>query len=712
MPASLRLLARLCGLELSYRDVFGKRRCPPTAAVIATLRALGIELDGAGDIERALAERRRSRWLSPCEPVSVMRGGAGALRLRLARGDADTRLHGEIVTEQGERRPWETSLGELAPLAGGEVDGNAFVVKHVPLPDDLPHGYHHGRFEIAGASLETLIIAAPGASAAPPDAPGASGWGGFLPLYALRSGDDWGVGHYRALASLGRHLAAHGADKVATLPLLPTDNEAAAPSPYSPLSRLFWNELYLDLSAVPEVTSCASWQSLTGAPEARRRLAELRAADLVRYAEIAALKRSLLGEAAASFFATCDARRRADLDRFVERRPEVDSFARFRALRQAEGRPWNEWPARLRDGDVSDGDIDSDVYRAHLFAQWLAQQQLGEVADELSGLGMSLCLDLPLGVPHDSFDTWRYRDRFVSGASAGAPPDTFFRHGQSWGLSPLHPQRSRERGHDYLRACLRHHLRFAGTLRIDHVMALHRLYWVPDGFAADEGVYVRYPAAELWAIVALEAQRHDAAIVGEDLGTVPSAVRRAMRRHGAQRIFVVQSEVVNDRTPCLPAPAADSSACMNTHDMPTFAAWVRGDDLADLGELGFFDPRIVAEERERRAAARGALTAFLQHGGWLAEVGDATVGPPDTYALLRACLRFLADSEATDVLINLEDLWLEERPQNVPGTRHERPNWQRRARYTIDEMMALPQVSEALDEIAARRRDAGRRGGA
>ncbi|MGD8328863.1 MAG: 4-alpha-glucanotransferase [Acidobacteriota bacterium] len=672
------------------------------------MRALGTELDGPGDVERALAERRRARWRRHTDPVTVSRGGNGILRLRLARRDADARLRGEIVTEQGERRPWEAHLGDLEPLAGGDVDGAPFVVKHLPLPHDLPQGYHDGRFEIAGTGAKTLIIAAPPTRRPAAEAASNRGWGGFLPLYALRADDDWGVGDYRALATLGRRLAEYGADKVATLPLLPTDNEAPAPSPYSPLSRLFWNELYIDLSAVPEVRDCAAWRRLIDAPESRRRLAELRSTDLVRYAEIDRLKRSLLVEAAAGFFDAGDTQRRADFDRFVERRPEVKELARFRALRHAQGRPWNEWPARLRAGDVRDGDVDVAAYHAHLFAQWLAHRQLGEVADDLAALGTSLYLDLPLGVPHDSYDVWRYRDRFVDGVSAGAPPDTFFRHGQSWGLAPMHPERSREHGHDYLRACLRHHLSFAGTLRIDHVMALHRLFWVPEGFAADEGVYVRYPAAELWAVLALEAQRHDAVIVGEDLGTVPPAVRRSMRRNGARRIFVVQTEVVDDRTPCLATPSADSSACMNTHDMPPFAAWVRGDDLADLGELGFLDRQTVAEERTRRSAAHGALATLLQRGGWLPEADDAGAWRSDTYALLRACLRFLADSAAADVVVNLEDLWLEERPQNVPGTRHERDNWQRRARYTIDEMMALPQVSEALDEIAARRRGAPR----
>lgn len=698
----LHLLGRLHGLQLRYWDVFGNRCCPSPEAIIAVLRALGAEIDDPDDVEGAIEARRRARWLRRVDPVCVSRGGSGTLRLRLPARDAEARLAGEILVENGASCAWEVPLDRLQPLSSGSVDGTSFVVKHAPLPARLPTGYHRCRLQIGSWRGETLIVAAPKAALSPHDLERPAGWGAFLPLYALRTGEDWGVGSYRDLAALAGAVAARGGSTVSTLPLLPIiPSDESGSSPYSPVSRLFWSELFLDLIDVPEVRHSASWQRYVESPEARVRLQQLREADLVAYGEIGRLKRRLLIDAADAFSAV-DGERRARFERFLARQPEVDIYARFRAAAHRHGMPWDRWPAAQRDGELRRADVDRSIYRSHLFGQWLAHEQLEAAADAMGTEGVGLYLDMPLGVPRESFDVWRHRDRFATAASAGAPPDTFFRQGQNWALPPLHPERSREHGHDYLRACVRHHLRVAGTLRIDHVMALHRLFWVPEGFPPTDGVYVRYPARELWAILALESHRNRAVIVGEDLGTVPRAVRRAMRVHGAHRIYVVQTEIAEDRLPCLAPPSPDSIACVNTHDMPTFASYCRGGDLDDLASLGFLDPETTAAEHDQRAAKLRVLTEFLRHGGWLAgrESDDEEVAASD---LLRGCLRFLADSDAADVVVNLEDLWLEERPQNVPGTSHERPNWRRRARHTLDRMMSLPAVIETIDDVARRR---------
>lgn len=692
-------------MQLRYWDVFGHRRCPGPEAIIAVLRALDVELAGMSGVEDAIAARRRQRWRRLVEPVSVARGGEGVLRLRLPQRHADARTRVDIVMEDGSRRAWDIDLGETPPLSSGAISGEAFFVKHVPLPADLPLGYHRATGQIGGDRIETLIIAAPDTCATPDELGRARGWGTFLPLYALRTAADRGVGDYSGLAALAAWTANRGGSTVATLPLLPTGADTGSrPSPYSPLSRLFWSELFVDLDAVPELRRSAANGAPTRASAARRRFDELRDRDLVDYAEIATLERSLLVDGATKLFsADGNGERRRLLERFVERRPEVETYARFRAAMRRHGRPWSDWPARLRRGELDEGDYDPDIYRSHLLGQWLAHEQVGAAADAMRQRGSHLYVDLPLGVPHDSYDVWSRREQFSRGAAAGAPPDTFFLRGQNWALPPLHPERSRRDGHSYVRACLRHHLAVAGTLRIDHVMALHRLYWVPDGFPATEGVYVRYPARELWAILALESRRSRAVIVGEDLGTVPPAVRRAMSRNRAHGIYVVQTEVSEHRLPCLARPTPDSTACMNTHDMPTFASFRDGEDLRDLSALGILEGDALTAENAARDAKMRVLEEFLRHGGWLAE-DEFDGDDARTRALLRASLRFLADSEAATLVVNLEDLWLEDRPQNVPGTSDERPNWRRRARYTLAQIAALPEVVEALMEIDDRRR--------
>jgi 4-alpha-glucanotransferase len=199
---------------------------------------------------------------------------------------------------------------------------------------------------------------------------------------------------------------------------------------------------------------------------------------------------------------------------------------------------------------------------------------------------VELYLDMPLGAHGDGYDVWRYRELFALGASGGAPPDPVFTQGQDWGFAPVHPQRSRERGHAYLRAYLRHHLRHAGMLRIDHVMGLHRLYWVPRGQPASQGAYVTYPAEEVYAMLSIESHRHQAVIVGEDLGTVPPEVSRSLKRHAVGGMFVAQYEFCLPPKPVLRPVPRNVVASLNTHDMPPFHAYWRGLDIEDRRALG------------------------------------------------------------------------------------------------------------------------------
>jgi 4-alpha-glucanotransferase len=243
-------------------------------------------------------------------------------------------------------------------------------------------------------------------------------------------------------------------------------------------------------------------------------------------------------------------------------------------------------------------------------------------------------------------------------------------------------------------------MRHAGSLRLDHVMSLHRLYWIPRELPAGEGVYVRYPAEELWAILALESHRHRTLLVGEDLGTVPDEVREAMDRHEAHHIYVQQYSYAPDPAAAIrPAPAR-SSASLNTHDMFPFAAFWEGHDIEERLDLGHMDEGQAEGERRGREAQRRALAEYLREEGRL-------TGEADARGALRGCLSHLAAGPARMVLLNLEDLWLEREPQNVPGTVQERPNWRRKARHPLEEIETLPEVGDALAEVDRLRRGRG-----
>ena len=312
---------------------------------------------------------------------------------------------------------------------------------------------------------------------------------------------------------------------------------------------------------------------------------------------------------------------------------------------------------------------------------------MGHVAGNAAARRVRLCLDLPLGVKQSGFDPWNESELFVPGMAMGAPPDPFFLGGQNWSLPPIHPQRLREQGYRYFMACLRRHLRHAKILRLDHVMGLYRLFWVPEGMPADQGVYVRYPSSELLAILALESQRHQAVIVGENLGTVPEYVNRSMRRHRILSTYVVPFNIAPEESPPVTPPVEDCVASLNTHDLPTFASFWRGVDIRRGLKMGLHDRQGAKRQCVQRRLTRRALLAWLRGKGMLSPQDD------DPHSVLKACLAMLGASAANLVMVNMEDTWGETRPQNMPGVGPDlHANWQGKARYSLEEFSRMPEV--------------------
>jgi 4-alpha-glucanotransferase len=405
-----------------------------------------------------------------------------------------------------------------------------------------------------------------------------------------------------------------------------------------------------------------------------------------------ALKRRVLEKLAQDCFGRVSARREA-LERFIASRQCIEEYARFRAAMEKLGASWRSWPERLQKGDLRPEDYNEETKQYHLYAQWLAHEQVLELVQTGRDYGAELYLDLPLGVHSDGYDVWRYQELFVPGATAGAPPDAFFTRGQDWGFHPLHPEQLRLSGYDYYISYLRHHLETAGLLRIDHVMGLHRLFWVPRGMEASRGMYVRYPVEEFYAILSLESHRNKAVIVGEDLGTVPPQVRPAMRRHGIHRMYVVYFNMGNKPQQALDPVPSNALASINTHDMPPFAAFWQGRDIRYREELGQQSQEGAEQELTQRKILNQTLLAFLRQQGLLTRDSSA----PEE--VLRAILNWLGQSPAPMVLVNLEDLWLETQPQNIPATGPERPNWRHKARYSLEEFSQMPQVVEVLQGL-------------
>ena len=598
-------LARMYGIQTSYVDMKKQRQDADPVTLLLVLRAIGAPLEKLEDVPAALAHRKEELRKRTVEPIQVA---------------------------------WDGKLGTRR----------------------FESGYHD--LEIKGQ--RTLVISTPSRAYFPAK----HNWGIFAPIYGLHSKRSPAAGDLTDFENMIDWMHELGGSVAATLPLLGAFlDEPFEPSPYSPATRLFWNEFYIDVKRVPE---------FSGSPPVQA----LKRTRFVDYRAVMAHKRAILESLSQRFFSRGAAARKRQFAKFLRENEGVQDYARFRAVTDRQRKGWPAWPERLRNGTIRSSDYDESTKNYHLYAQWIIQEQLRAVSQKAAARGQILYLDLPLGLNGAGYDNWRHPEFFVQGVSGGAPPDPVFTKGQNWGFPPMNPEAMRLNRYAYVIEYLQNHFQYAKLLRIDHVMGLHRFYWIPDGLTGDKGVYVEYPAEELWAILCLESHRFQAGIVGENLGTVPPAVNARMKRHDIRELYVVQYEIMgNPDKPNLRQPPEKSVASLNTHDMPPFRAFLDGLDIDDRLDLGFQDVKGARKERKQRALMRRKLRSF------------------------RSAIEFLSASMANIVLVNAEDLWEETLPQNVPATSTERPNWRRKLRPSVEQIRKMAGIAEVLSNVFAQR---------
>ena len=702
---ALHQLARLMAVQAGYRGNDGRRYLASDETLAAVCAALGAELSGLGDAPEALRAAQSALLRRVVEPVIAHRlGGSVTISVSIPAAVDPDAVWVSLHREDGELD--QRRLGRAAGRALKVDDAGGYRRYSFRMRrGGLPAGYHRLVVEGPGIEASSLVVSAP----ARLEPPGRQ-WGMGVPLYALRTRGDWGVGSYVDLAAFAHWVGERGGALAGTLPLFATflDTPAADPSPYLPASRLAWNELYVDVESLVETDGVPEVRAELSGPALRDQLVRLRRSPLAHPAPTLALKRRLL-EPMARELAAQDPRRsprRAAFDAFLNTHPEVMAYARFRVARERHGPEWHRWPAgeaeAVRTGagrSHSRRIADDPALAYHLYTQWVADAQLAAACSG-PGTPAGLYLDVPVGVHPDGFDPFLEPALFVAGVSGGAPPDGFHAGGQVWGFPPLHPEAIRADGYRHVAAVFRTAMRHAVAVRVDHVMGLHRLYCVPDGGDATDGVYVNYRGDELHAVLVLEAQRAGTVVAGEDLGTVPTTVERAMARDRMLSSFVVQFETsVEEPLPPAPRRAVASFA---THDLPPFAAYWRGLDIGDRRRRDVIDADEATRERRARDRWRSALLASLPRNGLAALPADGDVA--EARRALRGCLRHLAGSPAEVVMIDLEDLWLETEPQNRPGTGPEAGNFRRRTRATLEEAMADPEIAVVLREVDALRR--------
>lgn len=520
-------------------------------------------------------------------------------------------------------------------------------------------------------------------------------WGLAVQLYAVRSSRNWGHGDFGDLAALIDVLAPMGSSAIGLNPLhaLFLDRADDA-SPYSPSSRVFLNPLYI---AIDQVQDCPDAATL-GVAE---RLADVRAAEEVRYAEVAALKLGVLQAGYIRFCDTASPERRRDFELFrIEAGEALQRFAGFEVLRRRFGhKSWWTWPADWRqptssvmtelfDESASGGDPQSDPL-FHVYLQWQAARQLQHCQERarLRGMPIGLYIDLAVGVDPAGADAWGGQDEMLTGVSIGAPPDEYNRSGQNWGLTSYNPQSLIASDGAPLRRMLEAVMRHAGAIRIDHVLGLMRLYLIPLGATAVDGAYVRYPFEVLLDVIVDESQKQRCIVIGEDLGTVPEGFRDVLARRGLWSYQVMLFEREHGGGFRHPSHyRTDALTTFNTHDLPTFAGWITGHDLRTKRALNL-DP---GESDDARAYSRQMLAEAVRMMGGGEGFGGAAA--------------FLAQTPARLVMVTLEDVLGLEDQVNIPGTIDEHPNWRRRVPVTVD---ALAQ-HDGLRHIASVFAQAGR----
>jgi len=694
---ALRELAAVAGLDVEYTAWNGAPTAASAESVLAVLQAmapdLGIKIDSTEDAPHAITVLERERWNEIVPPVVV--GWDGFIVVPFAVPAADDQpWEVEVTTESGHVVRANGRLFDLPGDSHAWPGGAVHCIRRATVSLDGETGYHSVKWRAAGGQGEAFAISAPTRAWGGPGE-GGRRWGVFAPVYGLASPESGQAGDLGTLRRLFDAVERRGGRYVATLPILAQFlDEPCMFSPYSPASRLYWNEMFLDLGPLAARVGLPAPSAPPIVPGTR-----------IDYRTQYAWRRHALDPIAEHVLA--DPSLSSSINTWAHATGAYD-YAAFRAIGEHRRAGWADWTAPWRDAmpmietraDAIALGADGARLATHVVAQWAMQQQL----EALNAGKVGLYLDLPVGVNCDAYEVWRQRHLFLINVAAGAPPDPLFLGGQNWGLPPLSPIALRRDRYRYFIRCVQHHMKVASMLRIDHVMGLFRLYCVPQGRPATDGVYLRYAYEELFAILTLESHRNQCALVGEDLGTVPPQVRPAMARHGMFRIHVGQwffPSKIGQRPETAPP---ESVASLNTHDTATFAGWWRGADIDDRRDLELITAEQDATERIERDAQRVALLAYAQPNSPGISVGDPLA---DVERAMVGATTDLAVGPAEVVLVALDDLALEPFPHNVPGTVHERPNWQRRVdRWSdaLDEQRAAPPAAAAIAGVVTARR--------
>ncbi len=698
-------------IQSSYWDIFGGQHHASRETLQAILRSLGWDVSTYEVIE----SQRRTRFLDRVQSVvpatCVVSENDKWVPVALPE-HLQASISYEILLEDDSLQQGYNHTSQLQFAGAAMVEREHWTWYRLDLPSGLPLGYHSLTISIDGQSVRPAhLIVCPDRAYLPESLAGGGRTSGFnVALYGLRSSRNWGCGDFtdlRALTSWAFREIGFGFLGVNPLHAL-HNRTPYNTSPYLPLSMYYKNHIYIDIEAVPEFASSSCARALFDSPGVQRQIQDLRAAEFVRYSEVALLKRRFLKLLYRGFrrLGQQESRRLA-FDAYCEREGQLlTRFALYCALDEALHKQdrnlwtWRDWPECYQIPDSAEA---QDFAREHArsvefyqYVQFVIEEQLAEAQQHARDTGMPIGLYHDLAVATDNFgcDLWSNRNHYMEGCRVGAPPDDFSPQGQDWGFPPPNKDAHRAEGYELYRESIRKIVRHGGALRIDHVMRLFRLFWIPGGMAPAQGAYVRDYAEDLMHVLALESVRSRNIMVGEDLGTVTDEMRDLFARFGilSYRLFPFERNYQTGefkRSFDYPRQALVSST---THDLPTLAGFWRNTDLESRKNAGLLDEfsyqsqlLVRRSDKQRmldRLHSENLLPAYYTH-----DASDLNDLDGDLH---NAIVGFLSRVPSMILLLNQEDFTKESNQQNLPGTTSQYPNWQRKMAVPVEELNAFP----------------------
>jgi len=715
----LEQLVEYRGIESNYNDAWGRPTTIASETKTKLLSAMGYQVDEPELLLKQVQDNSNNTWLSVLNPVQVLRIEE---HLQIV-----VRLPIELVTDEYVAQI-DTELGEVIQHRFVPIDGQLANVVHIEdiefqeylidIPITLPLGYHTLSLVIDDDELGSMrLIIAPSSCFKPETlTQGQKVWGLSVQLYCLRSEHNWGVGDFSDLSFLVERLAKQGAQFVGLNPihaLYPANANAC--SPYGPSSRRWLNFIYIDVTALDGYQQ-ASIQSIVNDVSFQHKLQQVRASDLVDYETVMALKLQALEsvfEYQNSQYLSKNTKLNKVFKAFVaEGGDSLQTLAVYDALQESlaslEKPSWG-WPVFPKEfSDFHNPAVktftkkNAKRVKFFLWLQWHASLQLEQVnlVAQKNDMLIGLYRDLAVGVSEGSAEVWGNKELYCTDASVGAPPDVLGPLGQTWGLPPMDPQKLYEQQYQPIIELFDANMRATGALRIDHVMALLRLWWVVKGDSAKEGGYVYYPVDDLLAILALESHRHQSLVIGEDLGTVPDEIRIKLADNGVYSYRVFFFEQAQDGGFFSPAHYPEQSmSTLTTHDMPTLTGYWHCDDLTLGKELGLYPTEDILNTlyTSRHENKQSILDTLHGHHSVNDEVGRDVHNVDMSKALNFGMQLHMAGGSSALLSLQLED-WLEmDKPVNIPGTFKEYPNWQRKLTRNLQDIFN----DSSLNELAA-----------